>query len=392
MLSRFLPALASIGLALYSCQVTAASDCNLSQQRPVDVLLGRLAKASQSPKSLSRAERACLVAVTTQILGRYPGGLKDLTSVENATLRAAIAKTLSHNSPAPLEDASLFSQLAADLGLQCSPSIRATPAQELEVETAARCGLVGLPGAPAGLGRVTGLHESGTVEGGYAQVSGDPGAGGWTYGRYQLASEAGGIADFLSVIRCTADKSRCLPDGFRPLGDRLVAVGGVQGARSKSKTFVDEWVRLSLYDRAMQQAQESYQVLATWEPIRAYFKADLGIDLNVMSCGLREAAFSIRTQHSWESARRIFAEAVKVAGKTDSEKIVKAANDWRLARLGAKRTDGGFYSTYGDICLRAQSSTKGVSQEFACSYLDGVRKRWSRESSEFGKLHDSGCQ
>lgn len=385
--------------AAFGCLITfatqaahAGNDCHTSQQRTADELIARLNIAGAAPKAVSVAERACLVAVAGHVLGRYPGQLMEASTEQDEKLRATVIATVGKYDPTSIADRTLFSQLAKDLAQQCPDSIQRTSAESLAAEDAANCGIVSLPGAPIGLGRPTALRESGHAEGGYAEVSSDPGAGGWTYGRYQIASQAGGITDFLAALSCTGDdKSRCLPPSFRQLGTALSVVGGVDGARKRTKLFEDTWTQLSFNDRTMQQAQESYQALVVWQPMKRFFSEKLKIDLDKMSCGLREAAFSVQTQHSSDSARLIFSEAVKSAGAGDSAAIVKAANAWRLARLGQKKADGGFYSTYGDICIRGLKSKDGVSQEYACSYLDGVRNRWTSEGADLSKLTAVDC-
>ena len=378
-------------IALAPTAARAGNDCHTSQQRTADELIARLNIAGVTPKAVSVAERACLVAVGGHVLGRYPGQLGEVSSDQNEKLRAAVIATIGKYDPTSISDSTLFSQLSADLAQRCQDSVQQTLPESLSAVVAARCGIVGLPGAPKGLGRATALVESGHAEGGYAAVSSDPGAGGWTYGRYQIASEAGGMTDFLAVLSCTGDPSRCLPTSFRQLGTALSAAGGVDGARKRTKLFEDTWTQLSFGDRTMQQAQESYQALVVWQPIKKFFAGQLNIDLDKMSCGLREAAFSVQTQHSSNSAHLIFSEAVKTAGTTDSAAIVKSANAWRLARLGQKKVDGGFYSTYGDICVRGSKSKEGISQAFACSYLDGVRNRWTREGADLSKLTAVDC-
>jgi len=370
----------------------AGNDCHTSQQRTADQLIGRLKVAEADPKTVSVAERTCLVAVAGHVLGRYPGQLNEASSDQNEKLRAAVIATVGKYDSTSIADRNLFAQLARDLAEQCPKSVQQTLPQMLAADVAAKCGIVSLPGAPIGLGRPTALRESGHAEGGYAEVSGDPGAGGWTYGRYQIASQAGGMTDFLASLSCTGDdQTRCLPSGFRQLGTVLSEAGGVEGARKRTKLFEEAWTRLSFGDRTMQQAQESYQALVVWQPMKKFFSEQLKIDLDKMSCGLREAAFSIQTQHSSKSARLIFAEAVKSAGNSDSAAIVKAANAWRLTRLGETSANGGFYSTYGDICIRGMPSKDGVSQAYACSYLDGVRKRWTGEGTELSKLTAVDC-
>ena len=369
----------------------AATDCHTSQQRTAGELIGRLTLAGTKPQSVSVAERACLVAVTGHVLGRYPGPLKDVSSEQSEKFRATVIATLGKFDSTTIADGTVFSRLATDLAQQCQDSVQQTLPESLAAEVAARCGIVSLPGAPKGLGRATALRESGHSEGGYAEVSGDPGAGGWTYGRYQIASEAGGMTDFLAVLSCTGDPSRCLPTSFRQLATTLSNAGGVDGARKRSKLFEHTWTQLSFGDRTMQQAQESYQALVVWQPMKNFFSEQLKIDLDKMSCGLREAAFSVQTQHSSNSAHLIFSEAVKSAGTTDSAAIVKVANDWRLARLGQKKVDGGFYSTYGDICLRGLKSKDGFSQAYACSYLDEVRNRWTTEGADLSILTAVDC-
>jgi hypothetical protein len=380
------------GALLFLCGASfAAADCNTTQQRTFDGLSGRLSKAAASPNSLVLDERVCLVATTSQILGRYPGTLADLTSVQNENLKAALAGLNIPGDQNLLANALTYSKLAADLKLACPKELREIDPSQLKISDAKKCGFIGLPGAPYGLGAITAKNESGATEGGYAKVSPDPGAGGWTYGRYQLASEKGGMKGFLDALTCPQGASSCLPADFRPIGQQLIALGGVSAAQQKQPDFVAAWVKLSLTDRSMQQAQESYQSLTSWMPVKRFFKDTLAIDLGSMSCGLREAAFSVKVQHSPQSARNIFTAATKLAGTTDSAAIVKAANQWRLDRLGAASDQGGFYSKYGGICYREVPPTENVTKAYACSYLDGVRKRWSAELSNLAELKNKEC-
>lgn len=162
----------------------SATDCHAYQQRTAGELIGRLTVAATKPPSVSVAERACIVQVTGHVLGRYPGPLKDVSSEQNEKFRATVIATLGKHDPTTVADGTVFSRLATDLAQQCQDCVQQTLPESLAAEVAARCGIVSLPGAPNGLGRTTALRESGHAEGGYAEVSGDPGAGSWTYWRY----------------------------------------------------------------------------------------------------------------------------------------------------------------------------------------------------------------
>ena len=366
-----------------------AIDCPLTRQRAFDSIVDRLRHIVPNPEAVGLQERVCVVAVAIQIVGAYPSGLAALSSSITTDLRAAL-KTIVPGKSAEeaLRTPQTYSMLLSELNKKCTSDLQLTPAKDLSREQAARCGLLQIPGAPRGLGSETARLESGNAIGGYDTVSPDPGAGGLTYGRYQLASKAGGIAGFLAALNCPTGHSPCLHESFRYLGKELQNVGGVAAAQDEKSTFAKKWIELAQNDRGMQQAQEAYQSLETWEPMKEFFAKELGIDLPQMSCGLREAAFSIRTQHSGPSTRQIFTQAVGAAGKTDSAAIIKAANAWRLGRLGE---EGGFYMTYGNVCLRNAPPPPDFTKAYACKYIDGVRKRWTQESATLASLNAKEC-
>jgi len=365
--------------------LNAYADCNLSKQRTADDLFARLSRAAAKPATLSLQERICLVDVVGQILGKIP---QDLTK-STGDLRAEIIAILppGQDPKSSLSAKTLFLDLKTQLQLKCTEEIRKVPSTQLKPQTASSCGIVRLPGSPAGLGRITAMFESGSSEGGYDTISGDPGAGGWTYGKYQLASDVGGIDNFLKRLSCH-EAGNCLPAEFKPLADKLVAAGGSQAAQEKSADFERTWLDLSRNDRLMQQAQESYQALVIWEPMKLFFSSEFSLDLAEATCGLREASFSILTQHKTSSAKQIFRQAVKVAGKDDNAAIVREANKWRLSKLGVPN---GYYSTYGQICSGAKPPSASVTVAYACAYIKGVRERWTNEGARLAALNNKAC-
>ena len=375
---------------IFLCSATGsyATDCLQTRQLTYDGLSQRLATASNNPQSVSLAERYCLAGIIGQISGQLDRNLTTLSSSDFST----IAKAVKHATPdlnktQALSSAALFKTLKQELDQSCTVNIRGVQADALTPEQAGACGVVRLPGTPAGLGKFTAKYESGRLEGGYASISADHGAGGWTYGKYQLASERGGIKQFLGSLLCNGDGPGCLNEGYRPIGEALLAAGGIRGAQAHTAEFVATWERLSLNDRRMQQAQESHQVLAAWRPAQRVF-AGFQIDLNAAACGLREQAFAMRTQHSLDSTRQIFEEAIKIAGKTDGPQIVVEANKYRLSKLGKP---SGYYSRYGAVCDGREPPDGDVTKAYSCSYIKGVRARWNAESHELSQFAEISC-
>ena len=360
-------------LAMLPAQVIAG--CPATWLYSHDRITERLQVGIERPQSVSNAERNCLAGIVGQALDLYPQGRQALdaaVSPELTTFFANLSVTGSLDSPA---DRAVYQQLLAAFESVCTPDIRKAEPRSLTAEEALRCGLIVLPGAPPGLGRYVAQFESGNAVGGYESISGDPGAGGWTYGKYQMAADAGGISGFLDALLCR-NTTTCLPQDFRRLGRQLEAAGGLDAARKATSEFSSVWISLSQNDRMMQQAQESYQALKVWQPA-AKVLSDLGIDPDEHSCGLREAALSVYTQHKASSSRAIFGAAAATSGLEDDAAIIRAANAYRLVKLGEP---GGFYTTYGDICSGRNAPTAETSKQYACSYLDGVRKRWTEES------------
>lgn len=375
---------------IFLCSVTIsyATDCVQTRQLTYDGLSERLAAASNNPRSVSLAERYCLTGIVGQISGQLDADLTSLSNSDFATIAKAVkSATPDLNTTQALSSDALFKALKQELDQSCTAEIRGLQADALTPKQASACGVIRLPGTPAGLGKFTAKYESGRLEGGYASISADHGAGGWTYGKYQLASEQGGIKQFLGSLLCNGDGPGCLDEGYRPIGEALLAAGGITGAQAHTPQFVATWERLSLNDRRMQQAQESHQVLAAWRPAQRLFADNFQIDLNAAACGLREQAFAMRTQHSFDSTKRIFEEAIKVAGKTNGPQIVVEANNYRLSRLGKKE---GYYSKYGAICDGAPPEGEAT-KKYSCSYISGVRARWSSESRELSQFADTAC-
>lgn len=381
-------ALAAAVLAAWVVAVpaAAATACPKTRQLTFDALLARVDLAAGGG-SVGQVERICLVGVASRTSGDTPGGLAAVTDTLDAGVVAALAKLNPGMAPAAaLAESSTFKALGARLRTGCPPSMAVIPAAQLTPKAAGGCGVLRLPGTPRGLGLQVAGFESGAD--GYASISADPGAGGWTYGKYQLASSKGGVSGFLSAIACPPGVVGCRMQGYDDLAKALAAAGGLKAAQQHKPAFVEAWTRLSLEDRSMQLAQEIYPVITNWDPMRAYLAKRHGIELASMSCGLREAAFSIRIQHQASSAEEIFDAAIATAGKADSSAIVRAANDYRLAKLGKP---GGYYARYGAICSGAAPPEGGATQTYACKYITGVRRRWLTEKAVLAKLGAVDC-
>lgn len=349
------------------------SACGVTFARTFDGVVARLEAAAATPEKLSGEERYCLVGIAGQALGIYPLERSALSASLNGQVGAVLRQYSSSSDP--LNDAGTYAGLIRALRSTCSDEILTKNVRELTAADAAHCGVIRLPGTPRRLGEFVAQFESGSREGGYDLVAADPEAGGWTYGKYQLASEAGGIKSFLDAVLCR-NGSSCLHEDYRPIGRALEAAGGVLAAQNAEPAFVDLWAQLSREDRRMQQAQESYHALIVWQPA-SNLLATLGISPAQTSCGLREAALSIQTQHSPGSARRIFYQAADAVGVADQKMLIVEANRYRLQLLGEP---GGFYASYGQTCRGPDTAT---GKAYACSYLKGVRSRWEKEAVLF---------
>ncbi|MDB5679846.1 hypothetical protein [Sphingomonas bacterium] len=364
--------------------------CENSQQQSYEQLDAWLHGMAKSPGAYSLDRRLCVAEIVGQALGGYPAPLERLTldRADPAVLALLAGLDGKGAIDAALNDNKIYQAMADRLEAQCTPAIRALGPRDLLPEQAAKCVLLRLPGTPYGLGVWTAREEGG---GHYATISNDSGAGGWTYGKYQLASEAGGMESFLASFNCPIVATTCLNRAYRPVGLALGAAGGLAGAKQNSPLFNDAWTKLSLNSRLMQQAQEGYHVLLVWNPMRDLFRTDFAIDLDHMSCGFREAVFSIFTQHKLQSTKAMFSATIASVGSGDQQAIIRGVNDWRLARLGQKVDGTGFYLKYGAICSAAASPTAGTTRKFACEYIDGVRTRWEKERAELPKLDKEDC-
>lgn len=380
----------AVVLGLTSVGSKAHASCERAKQLAFPALLADLEKVRLSPMGQSTAVRSCLVSVSLNVLGEGAGNLSNASARLTRTEEQALSR-IAPSMERPLDKPETYQRIAAKLKSQCSYEPEALDPATFTAKDASRCGLVRLPGGSSDLGRLTAKHEAGTVDGGYDAITGDPGAGGLTYGRYQLAADVGGVASFLKAVTCPTGHHYCLPRDFGELGRRLEAAGGVAGARSGTAEFRRTWKQLAQNDRLMQQAQESYHALRIWKPVKDLFERRFGIKLNEASCGLREAAFSVATQHSFPSTERIFTEAVKQARPRDFDGIVTEANRWRIEKLGKPKAEGGFYAGYGDVCYRGKPPPQSFTKVFACRYLHGVGERWKREGKEFSALQAVRC-
>lgn len=150
-------------------------------------------------------------------------------------------------------------------------------------------------GDPNELGALSARYES----------KGDPGAigwdstGGWSYGRYQIASNTGTMDNYLEYLK------ESNPTAY----DKLQAAGGAAAAKRGDPKFKTAWTELA-GQKEFADSQHNF-IKATHYDKAADRLDGLGLDVNTRSKALQDVVWSTSVQHGDSGTQTLFDRALK---------------------------------------------------------------------------------
>tara|TARA_R110000772_G_scaffold3959_10_gene14060 strand:- start:7270 stop:9753 length:2484 start_codon:yes stop_codon:yes gene_type:complete len=151
-----------------------------------------------------------------------------------------------------------------------------------------------------GLGSLSEKYESRGNPG----IIGQDSTGGWSYGKYQLASKVGAIGAFHAWLGQT------YPD----LYSSLQAAGGESGAKAGTVAYKAAWQQVMTTDQGSQ-AQSEYAGVKYYGPVVRQVLRATGLDVEQRSLTVKQVLFSSSVQHGEGSGgRRVFENALKALG------------------------------------------------------------------------------
>ena len=192
-----------------------------------------------------------------------------------------------------------------------------------------RVGGNGQPGVPPGdynsdynytpgLGSLSEKYESRGNPG----IIGQDSTGGWSYGKYQLASKVGAIGAFHAW----------LGQNYPNLHSVLQAAGGEPGAKAGTVAYKAAWQQVMTTDQGSQ-AQSEYAGLRYYGPVVKQVLDRTGLDVDQRSLTVKQVLFSSAIQHGEGSGcRRIFENALAALNYPPSVPTTTAPTDAALIR------------------------------------------------------------
>ena len=168
------------------------------------------------------------------------------------------------------------------------------------------------------LGKLSAQYESR----GDAGAIGYDKTGGWSYGRYQIATLTGTMGDFMRW------SSANYPDYYKALSKS----GGARAALNGASSFKSTWVILAK-DARFSRAQHEFIADTHYAVLAARLKS-AGLDLSKRSHALRDVAWSSAVHHGGKTT--VFNTCVKLGSDADIIKCVYAKRATRFTRSTKK--------------------------------------------------------
>lgn len=207
---------------------------------------------------------------------------------------------------------------------------------------ASRPGGNGQPGVPPGdynsdytfnddIGALSEKYESRGNPG----VIGYDSTGGWSYGKYQLASNTGSLNEF----------HNWLSTAHSDLEAQLQAAGGPAGARAGTTAYKAAWAQV-MSTAAGSAAQSEYAGIKYYLPGVSKIKNKTGLDLSLRSSTANQMGFSTSIQHGAGGASRVFQNALKTLGYPPNTPTATEPTDAALIRAVYAQRRAGNGSKY----------------------------------------------
>ena len=178
---------------------------------------------------------------------------------------------------------------------------------------------VGVVPANNELGAVSAKYESN----GNSGAIGVDKTGGWSYGKYQIATKTGTMGEFMKHLSATNPN----------LAAELNAAGGVSGAASGSDAFKSKWKELAK-NSAFTSAEHGFIQSTHYDPLVNKVKK-AGLDVTTRSKALQDVVWSTSVQHG--GGTDVVNKALsKVGGAGASdEALINAIYEVRRGRFGS---------------------------------------------------------
>lgn len=171
------------------------------------------------------------------------------------------------------------------------------------------------------------MHELGKLSAQY-ESRGDAGAigydktGGWSYGRYQIATKTGTMSDFIRWAKSN------YPNYYHD----LIAAGGANGALNGLESFKSAW-KHQAKAKAFATAQHEFIADTHYAVLAARLKLK-GLDLGKRSHALRDVAWSTAVHHGGKTT--VFDKCVKLGGDAEIISCVYKIRATKFTRSTAR--------------------------------------------------------
>lgn len=172
------------------------------------------------------------------------------------------------------------------------------------------------------LGTLSAHYESGNHG---AAAIGYDNTGGWSYGKYQIATLTGTMDDFLDYVQTNA------PAVYKALNQ----AGGSDAATKGTPAFKKAWTDLAA-DSSFATVQHDFIKATHYDLLVAKIKQDTGLDVATRSAALRDVVWSVAVQHGPQATVISTALKHKTPASTTDEQIIDAIYDQRESKVTNK--------------------------------------------------------
>lgn len=166
---------------------------------------------------------------------------------------------------------------------------------------------------------ITSLASKYESSGDIGTVANNPGdKGGPSYGKYQIATNTGTMASYLTYIQ------KNYPNQFKVL----------ENYKPGTAKFNFAWKQLAQSDpKSFEESQYNFIKGSHYEPARASLIKSTGIDFSKRSTALQSVLYSVSTQHGSGGAAKLIKRAGITPGMSDAQ-IINRIYDERSADNG----------------------------------------------------------
>ena len=228
--------------------------------------------------------------------------------------------TLSETTPPGPVCSDLLEDMRAEAALRTTYTKPVKPAKRAKKKKHHEA--VNCPQPGGELGSLSAHYESGSR--GAAAIGYDS-TGGWSYGKYQIATLTGTMDDFLDYVRTNAAS----------IYQVLDKAGGSDAATKGTPVFKKAWTDLAA-DASFATVQHDFIKTTHYDLLAAKIKTDTGLDVAAHSAALRDVVWSVAVQHGPGSSVISAALEHKNLTTMTDEQIINAIYDRRESMITNK--------------------------------------------------------